>query len=353
MNEGFRLLPEQASTVAPQVDALYYFLLAVSGVVTLLIASLIVFFAIKYRRGSPASREVATAAHGTLALEVAWIVVPLVVSVVIFVWGAKLYFAMAVAPQDALQIDCVGRQWMWKFQHPQGNREINELHVPLGQPVAIRLISEDVIHALYVPAFRVKHDVLPSRYSQLWFTATKAGQFRLYCAEYCGAKHADMKGRVVVLEPSEYQAWLSGSSPAERPAAAGERLFGQMACGSCHRGGGAASRGPPLAGVFGSRVPLDGGRSAIADEDYLRESILRPAAKVVAGYEPIMPSFEGQIGEEALLSLVAYLKELGATSAIAPGGPTAQQPAATQPAANQTPRKQRPDGPAGAGEARP
>jgi len=314
MDIGFRLLPEQASSIASQVDALYFFLIGVSTFFTLLIASLIVYFAIKYRRGSPANRQFSHGKHSTLLLEFLWIVVPAGISVIIFGWGAKLFFDMARPPADALRIECVGRQWMWKFQHPQGNQEINELHVPRGEPVHVRLISEDVIHSLYVPAFRVKHDALPSRYTGLWFTATKVGEYRLYCAEYCGAKHAGMKGRVVVLEPNEYEAWLSGGPPAESPASAGARLFTQLACGTCHRGGGQQSRGPPLANLFGKPVPLADGRSVVADDDYLRESILRPAAKVVAGYEPIMPAFEGQIGEQAVLALLAYIKQMTSES---------------------------------------
>jgi len=310
MDKSFRLLPEQASSLAPEVDALYFFLIGVTAFFTISIATLIIYFAIKYRRGSRASRQIAEHTRGTLMLEAAWIVIPLVISLFIFVWSAKLYFTMARPPADALEIECVGRQWMWKFQHPEGNSEINELHVPRDQAVRVRLISEDVIHALYVPAFRVKHDALPSRYTSLWFKATKVGTYHLFCAEYCGVKHADMGGRVIVLEPSEYQAWLSGGTATEPPAVTGRNLFVQLGCVTCHRGGGETSRGPPLENLYRSKVALEGGKTVIADDDYVRESILRPAAKVVAGYQPIMPSFEGQIGEEGLLQLLAYIKSL-------------------------------------------
>jgi cytochrome c oxidase subunit II len=306
MNSDFRMFPEQASTIAPRVDGLYFYLLGVTAFFTLLIAGLILYFGIKYRRGSRADR---TPPKGHFyALELAWIVIPFLLTMVMFWWGADIYFAMARPPENALQINVVGRQWMWKFQHPEGNAEINELHVPRGQPIVLKMISEDVIHAMYVPAFRVKHDVVPGRYVELWFNATQVGQFHLFCAEYCGAKHSEMIGRVVVLEPTEYEEWLQGSSSAQPPALAGQALFEQLRCDNCHRGGGEASRGPPLENLFGSEVKLQDGSTVIANEDYLRESILRPAAKVVTGYQPIMPSFEGQIGEEGILHLIAYIK---------------------------------------------
>ncbi|MEX2118971.1 MAG: cytochrome c oxidase subunit II [Pirellulales bacterium] len=308
IDEGFRLFPEQASTVAPRVDALYFFLIAVCGSITLLVAVLIVYFAVKYRRDARVDRR-RRQAH-TYAIETAWIVIPLVLTMIMFAWGASLYFGMSRPPAGAIEIDVLGRQWMWKFQHPEGNREINELHVPRGRPVRLRMISEDVIHSLYVPAFRVKHDVLPDRYTGLWFEATKTGEYHLFCAEYCGAEHSRMRGRVVVLEPADYQAWLGGGTAGLPPVEAGRRLFEQLRCDTCHRGGGLAGRGPPLENVFGSEVRLADGRTVLADEDYLRESILRPQAKVVAGFEPIMPTFEAQVGEEGLMHLIAYLKSL-------------------------------------------
>jgi cytochrome c oxidase subunit 2 len=203
----------------------------------------------------------------------------------------------------------MGKQWMWKAQHPLGKSEINMLHVPVNQPVKLIMTSQDVIHSFYIPAFRVKKDVLPGRYTELWFEATKTGEYHLFCAEYCGTEHSQMIGSVVVMEQLEYERWLSGNVAGESMAAAGQRLFEQRGCASCHAGTSDA-RGPALAGLFGKEVQLEDGRTVTADESYLRESILNPQAKVVAGYSPVMPTFEGQISEEGLLQLVAYIKSL-------------------------------------------
>jgi cytochrome c oxidase subunit 2 len=308
MDNEFRLFPEQASTVASQVDTVYLFLVVVSTVITLLIAALIIYFAIKYRRGSAADRKQGQTHF--FVMEASWLVIPFLLTMVMFFWGAKIYFVIARAPEGAMEINVVARQWMWKFQHPDGRSEINDLHVPRGQPVKLNMISEDVIHSMYLPSFRVKQDVLPGRYTSIWFEATRLGEYHLFCAEYCGAKHSEMKGKVVVMEPSEYEAWLSGSTAGETPVEAGRKLFEQLRCETCHRGGGEGSRGPALADLFGKTVRLQNGQSVVADETYLRESILRPAAKVVAGYQPIMPTFEGQVGEEGVLQLIAYLKSL-------------------------------------------
>jgi len=299
--------------MAAEVDHLLFYLLLVSSVMTLGIASAIVFLAFKYRRGSKAERHSAGHGHGTMLLEVTWIVIPLFLSMIMFGWGAAVFFRLFDMPDGAMEVHVVGKQWMWKFQHPDGRREINELHVPLGQPVRLNMISQDVIHAVYVPAFRVKHDVLPGRYTSLWFTATQAGEYHLFCAEYCGTQHSLMKGKVVVLEPAEYQAWLAGTKLNQTPVQAGAALFDELRCATCHR---AAEpnrpRCPSLEDVFGSQVDLADGTRVLADEAYLRESILRPAAKIVKGYQAAMPSFEGQIGEEGMNDLVAYLKSLSA-----------------------------------------
>ncbi len=309
MDRGFRLFPEQASTMAGRVDDLYFYLLGVSTFFTLLIAGLILYFAIKYRHGSRANRVDGKDRYKRW-IEAVSIGVPLALELVMFIWGAKLYFSAVEVPAGAMEIHVVGKQWMWKFQHPSGRREINELHVPAGQPVRLTMISEDVIHSLFVPDFRCKQDVLPGRYVQSWFEATQPGEYHLFCAEYCGTDHSRMGGRVVVQTPSQYQAWLEGGTPGESPAQAGERLFTQLRCDGCHQG--ERSRGPKLANVYGSRVPLEGGENVLADENYLRESILRPAAKHVAGYPLIMPSFEGQISEQGIIDLLAYLKSLSA-----------------------------------------
>ena len=305
MDTEFRFMPEQASSFASEVDALYAFLLMVGGVMSVGIATTIVYFAIKYRRGSRADRT--QGAGHVFLIELSWILIPFAFMMVMFVWGARLYFAEIRPPENVLEITCVARQWMWKFQHPEGHSEINDLHLPLGQAVRVKMISEDVIHSLYIPAFRVKQDVLPGRYSSLWFEPTKLGEYHLFCAEYCGAKHAEMRGTVHVLEPSQYQAWLSGGPAAASPVEAGRQLFEQLRCDTCHKEPGVVARGPSLDDLVGRKVTLTGGESVTADAAYLRESILRPAAKLVAGYQPIMPSFEGQVGEEGLLHLIAYL----------------------------------------------
>jgi len=309
IDDGFRLLPEQASTHAPRVDLLYFFLLGLAVLFTVLIAALIVYFSIKYRRGNTHVDRAPGSGHA-LVLEITWMVIPFLISMVIFGWGATLYFSGYRPPAGAMDVRVVAKQWMWKFQHPNGNREINALHVPLGQPVKLTMISEDVIHSLYVPAFRTKRDVLPGSYATCWFQATRTGEFHLFCAEYCGTNHSRMTGSVVVLEPAEYEAWLGGGAANESPVEAGKRLFQELRCAACHMPESAPVRGPPLQNVYGHEVILKGGQTMTADENYLRESILRPGAKVVNGYEPIMPSFDGQLDEEQLIQLIAYLKSL-------------------------------------------
>jgi cytochrome c oxidase subunit 2 len=270
---------------------------------------MIVFFAVKYRRRAEDERP--QPIEGNFWLEVIWSVIPLGLTMVMFVWGAIIYFDIYNPPNDALEISIVGRQWMWKAQHPEGQSEINELHVPLGQPVKLTMTSEDVIHDFFLPAFRVKQDVLPGRYTTLWFEATKAGEYPLYCAEYCGTQHSGMIGRIVVLEPAEFQKWLSGGATGLSMADLGESLFQRFGCHICHRAGGTA-QGPSLTGLFGKAVRLEGGVTVTVDEDYIRESIIDPRAKIVAGYQPIMPTFKGLISEEGLLQLIAYIKSLSA-----------------------------------------
>ncbi len=309
VDEGFRLFPVRASSMAGHVDALLFFWLVVSVVVTLGIAGAIVLLAFKYRKGSKANRR--QSGHSSVLLEATWIGIPFVLSMVTFAWGASVFFQLFDPPDGAMEVHVVGKQWMWKFQHPDGRREINELHVPLGQPVRLNMISQDVIHSMYVPAFRVKHDVLPGRYTQLWFEATRAGAFHMFCAEYCGTQHSLMKGRVVVMEPAEYQAWLAGTTPGQTPIEGGAKLFEELRCATCHRAAGPEpSRCPPLEGLFGSTVTLTDGGTVTADEAYIRESILRPNAKIVKGYPAAMPPFEGQVGAEGMNDLVAYLKSL-------------------------------------------
>lgn len=307
MWQGLAFLPEQASTIAGKVDALFWFLVAVSAVFAGLIFVLVAVFAIRYRRRDEAERP--RPILGSLPLELLWTGIPLLLGLVIFAWGAALYFTMVTPPANSLEIYAVGKQWMWKFQHPGGQREINELHVPLGRPIKLTMTSEDVIHSFFVPAFRVKNDVLPGKYTTAWFEATRPGEYHLFCAEYCGTSHALMGGRVVVMEPAAYERWLSGSAPAETLAEAGEKLFTRLGCSACHQAQG-TGRGPSLQGVYGSPVKLAGGGSVPADETYLRESILNPQAKLVAGFPPIMPTFKGIVTEEGLTQILAYLKTL-------------------------------------------
>jgi cytochrome c oxidase subunit II len=310
MWSGTPLFPLGASTIASRVDALYWFLIAVTTFFSLLIAGLIVYFAVKYRRRSPDA--VGIRQHGNMMmLEITWTVVPLLITMVIFVWGASVYFAMASPPPETLNIYVVGKQWMWKFQHLDGQREINELHVPVGRNVKLITTSEDVIHDLFFPAFRLKADVLPGRYVNLWFHATTPGRYHMFCAEYCGTRHSGMTGEVIVMEANDYQEWLSGGAAEGSLASAGGKLFTDLACNSCHRPD-STGRGPVLNGLYGKTVVTQSGEMVVADEGYIRESILNPSAKITAGYQPIMPTFQGLVSEEGLLELIEYVKSLGA-----------------------------------------
>ena len=307
MNIGFPFVPEQASTMAIRVDALFYFLLGVSIFFAGTICIVIVVFAIKYRRRS--EDEKPPAVPGDLRLEIFWTVVPLGLTLVMFYWGAKLYFITYQPPADALEINVVAKQWMWKVQHPDGQQEIDQLHIPVGRAIKLLLTSQDVIHDFFVPAFRVKTDVIPGRYTTLWFQATKPGEYHLFCAEYCGTQHSGMVGRIIAMEPSAYEAWLSSKASGLTLGESGERLFRRFGCVSCH-GEADTERGPSLVGLFGRTVKLQDGGSVVADENYIRESMVLPRAKIVAGYQPQMPTFKGLIGEDGLVQIVAYLKSL-------------------------------------------
>ncbi len=334
MWSGTPLFPERASTMASRVDALYFFLVAIAAFFSVLIAGLIVYYFIRYRRRS--DEEVGQDAHGGLVLEITWTVIPLIIVMVIFVWGASVFFAMSRPPDETINVYVVGKQWMWKFQHLDGQREINELHVPLNRAVKLIMTSEDVIHDVFVPAFRVKADVLPGRYTTIWFQATRPGRYHLFCAEYCGTRHSGMIGEVVVMEAADYQAWLAGGAGGGSLASAGEKLFQDLACVTCHRAD-AQGRGPVLVGLFGKTVQLQSGETAVADEAYIRESILNPAAKVVAGYQPIMPTFQGLVSEEGLLQLIEYVKTLKSQPQSPSAGPA---PAQAAPPAGGEGRKQ-------------
>jgi cytochrome c oxidase subunit 2 len=299
--------------MAGRVDALYFFLIGLSAFFSLLIAGLIVYYAIKFRRREP--DQVGARIHGGLVLEITWSVIPLIIVLVIFVWSASVFFAMSRPPDETHNIYVVGKQWMWKFQHLNGAREINELHVPVGRPVKLIMTSEDVIHDLFFPAFRVKADVLPGRYTHMWFEATTAGTYHLFCAEYCGTKHSGMIGQVVAMEPTEFETWLSSGQAEGSLASAGGKLFADLACNTCHRPD-IQGRGPVLQNLFGRTVALEGGGTAVVDEAYIRESIVDPNARVTLGFQPTMPTYQGLVSEQGLLELIEYVKSLGTQSAI-------------------------------------
>lgn len=311
-----------------QVDALYIYLLLVAGVMTTLIFLAVFVFAVKYRRKPGID---AHQIEGSTPLEIAWSVIPFGVMLTFFIWGAVIYFRERTPPADATEVYVVAKQWMWKIEHMEGQREINELHVPTGQNVKLIMTSQDVIHSFYVPAFRLKQDVLPGRYTTLWFKATKPGRYHLFCAEYCGTMHSGMGGDIIVMEPQEYAQWLASGTAAPLQET-GRELFSSLGCSTCHRSD-VQGRGPNLAGIYNKPVLLEDGRTVTADDDYLRESILNPTAKIVNGFKPVMPTFQGIVNEDQLNALIAYVKSLNAASAgtaqnnapSAPSGESANQ----------------------------
>jgi cytochrome c oxidase subunit 2 len=302
------LRPPAASTIAEGVDRLHYTLTAITLFFTVVIFSTIFFFMIKYRRQS--EDEVPPEIEKNVPLEILWTGIPTLICVVIFFWSASLYIQNARPPDASTEIFVVGKQWMWHLQHPEGVREINELHVPVGVPIKLTMTSEDVIHDFYVPAFRVKKDVLPGRYTSLWFQATKTGTYHIFCGQYCGADHAQMIGWVYVMEPSDYAAWLSGGSSHESMAQAGERLFTQLGCSTCHAADN-TGRGPSLIGLYGKTQTLRSGETRVVDEALIRQAIVFPNSVILPNYPPVMPTFQGQINEEQVLQLIAYVKSLG------------------------------------------
>jgi cytochrome c oxidase subunit 2 len=302
------MYPEQASNFAPHVDALLLFITAISLFFGALITTAIVTFFFKYHRKDPGA--VGTATPEDSRVEVTWIVVPLILAMCMFGWGAVVYVDYRNAPRDALDIYVIGKQWMWKAQQPNGVKEINELHVPVGRDIRLILASEDVIHDFFVPAFRIKMDVVPGHYNTMWFRPIKPGRYHFFCSQYCGTNHAVMGGWVTVMEPAEYASWLSGSSGGEaNPVAVGEKLFAEKACFTCHFPNG-TGKGPSLNGLYGATVLLADGSTVTADDAYIRESILQPNAKIVARYAPLMPTFQGQVTEEQIFALTAYIKSL-------------------------------------------
>jgi cytochrome c oxidase subunit 2 len=300
------LFPAEASSISPWVDALYFFLLLMTVVGTLLVAGLIFGFSIRYRRQK---NPVATQVEGSTLLEATWTIIPLAIFLLVFVWGALLYFRIYNPPTNAMNIYVVGKQWMWKAEHPGGQHEINALHVPMGQAVQLTMISQDVFHSFSIPDFRVKREVIPGRYSTVWFKATEPGVYHLFCTQYCGTQHSGMIGQVTVLTPDDYKKWLQQSTSGMSLAQNGERLFASMGCNSCHSGN-AAARGPNLAGVYGSKLSLTDGSQVLVNDAYLRDAILNPSQHVTAGFAPIMPTYQGQISEDGLIDLVEYIKNL-------------------------------------------
>lgn len=321
-------VPPSASTLSGKVDALYFYLSGVTIFFALLISGVLIFFVIKYRRRSPF--EIPRPVAGSHKLETLWSVIPFIIAMTMFAWGAQVFFEQSKAPKNAVEVYVVGKQWMWKIQHTTGQREINELHVPANRKVKLIMTTEDVIHDFFLPAFRIKADVVPGRYTTLWFEATKPGRYHLFCAEYCGMNHSGMIGEVVVMEPTEFDDWLSGNVSQQTPAVAGQQLYQTLGCISCHGAAGEGGRGPALAGLFGRQVSLNNGQTVSADELYIRESIVNPQAKLVSGFGPIMPTFQGQISEEQLVQILAFIKSLQTV------GPQATTPGAPAPVASQS-----------------
>jgi cytochrome c oxidase subunit 2 len=328
-------VPESASTISGRVDALYFYLSGVTLFFTILISGVLIFFVIKYRRRTPF--EIPRPVAGSHKLETLWSVIPFIIAMSMFAWGAQIFFQNSRPPKNANEIYIVGKQWMWKIQHSTGQREINELHVPTGRKIKLIMTSEDTIHDFFIPAFRIKADVLPGKYTTQWFEATKPGTYHLFCAEYCGMNHSGMIGSVIVMQPTDFDNWLSGNASQQSPAVAGQQLFQSLGCVSCHGANGEGGRGPGLVGLFGSKVFLTNGQTLTADESYIRESIENPSARVVAGFSPIMPTFQGQVTPEQLIQIMSYIKSLQVSgSQVTPAtvAPKSEVPAPATPSPN-------------------
>ena len=307
MPQAFPLFPQQASTVAPAVDNLFYFLTAVSVFFGALIFLLIFYFAVKYRRRSKDEAPPKNQVINNIPLEVTWTVIPMILVTIIYFWGAKIFVSNATPPKDAMEVFVIGKQWMWHIEHTNGKREINALHIPVGIPVKLTMTSQDVIHDFSVPAFRMKMDVVPDRYTTEWFEATKPGKYHLFCDQYCGMGHSLMAGWVYVMTQEDYQGWLNSGVTGTTMAEQGESLYHQYGCITCHGTG----KGPAFVGLYGKAVKLSDGQTVIANDAYIRESILDPSVKIVNGYPAIMPTFKGQVSEEQILQITAYIKSLG------------------------------------------
>ena len=307
------LWPPAASTAAVQTDHL---ILAFTVLTLLLVAPVflgITWFAFRYREGKPADRT--HQGDRSALLEMSWMFIPFFLTLFFFVWGARLFDGNQHPPANAMIIHAIGKQWMWKFQHPGGQAEINDLHVPVGQPVEIKMISQDVIHSLYLPALRIQMETLPDRYTKVWFDADRAGTYRLYCSEYCGTDHSNMDGLLTIMPPADYARWLARSGSDLSLAAAGKRLFSSYGCSGCHEQG-STVHAPSLVGLYGRPVPLAAGGTLVATDTYIRDKILNPDHNKLAGYKQVMPAFKGIIPEDELIRLIAYIKSLEPGSAM-------------------------------------
>jgi cytochrome c oxidase subunit 2 len=342
---NFQLYPPEASKIAPQMDALYFFMVLVSMIGMTIVVLIITSFSILY---SKKRHPVAVQIEGSTLLEATWTIIPLGLFLIMFVWGALIYFRVYTPPANAMNIYVVGKQWMWKAEHPGGQHEINSLHIPTGRPIQLTLISQDVFHSFSIPAFRVKREAIPGRYTSVWFEATQVGTYHLFCTQYCGTNHSAMIGDIVVLTPDDYKKWLGDSTSGMSLSQNGEKLFASLSCAACHNGRPDA-RGPSLAGVFGTKLTLTNGQTALADEAYLREAILNPSEHVTQGFSPIMPTYQGQISEDGVISLVEYIKNLNSnarieqtlnTTTLLPEGEGKAAPAGVRASAAQTSPKQ-------------
>ena len=334
---NFSLYPPQASKIAPQMDALYFFMVLVSLIGLTIVVLLVTTFSIMY---SKKRHPVPVQIEGSTMLEATWTIIPLGLFLIMFVWGALIYFRVYTPPANAMNIYIVGKQWMWKAEHPGGQHEINALHVPTGRAVQLTIISQDVFHSFSIPAFRVKREAIPGRYTSVWFEATTPGTYHLFCTQYCGTDHSHMIGDVVVMTPDDFKKWLAGSTSGASLAQNGERLFASLSCAACHNARPDA-RGPSLANVYGSKLTLANGQTTIVDEAFLRDAILNPSQHTTQGYAPIMPTYQGQISEDGVIALVEFLKNLNsdyrvqqttATTTLLPESEGTTTPAGQKPA---------------------
>ena len=304
---NFPLFPHEASTTAVATDDIYFFLLAFSALILAIVFLPMICFLFKYRRGHKANRR--PVSLSTNKIEVTWTILPTLVAMGLFAWGADVYYFEETPPPDTLQINVIGKQWMWKIQHQEGNREIDALHIPVNRAVLLTMASEDVIHSLSIPAFRIKQDVVPGRFTTEWFRPTRIGTYDFYCTEYCGADHSKMRGKVYVMNATDYEQWLARGRPQDTLAQSGEKLFRELGCSGCHMNS-SAVHAPPLEGLFDRLVPRSDGTFIRADDKYIHDSILLPKSQIAAGYQPLMPTYEGRVSEAQVLELIAYIKSI-------------------------------------------